>query len=557
MELKQYIFPIYCGGTIIGQGFLADGCLITAAHVVKDFPDCFTLLNGKRFEFSKAEPLFIGEGDIYRDPSMQDVAIYQYNEADSSLHLSVITPQRGDTLENYCMHEVMDFNKLNPSFELKMEPATVDGDEEGNYFFCNCHRFGGSSGSPLLKGNNVVGIMHGGDDKGLCAFLKVDILLDKLGLNETILAYCSNDSIACEGEDALWQPHASIVQKGGKLGVVINNGDSKDIIIPFLYDSWYNVDGRKTLIGTSFFDNYDDYIGYFALKNSDETLTFHGYDKNGNLSESFICNSFDKDTIVLHGKTYIGRAPNGDGYDDVRRMGYYYGNLGNDNCYFALQIGNKWALKSDDLAKTYIDFIECDGFYEIGWTPKGFFATLIKGNKYKLCIGQENGFPLTLPNEYDNISLRYFMTKDGTRVDGLCFVLRNGDFWTVCSNDLQLSAFHFNSVGYMIDANNIKVSQIVESREIEFSYNVDGSDAWNVKGIRFFTPNEIAAVAKAEVVPSSYGKSVCFFMKTGGQTFLPLSDHSHLTSGDTFDVKSGIIITLGRKGEIDICRVLE
>ena len=43
MELSQYIFPIYSGGTIVGQGFVADRYFITVAHVVKDFPDCFAV----------------------------------------------------------------------------------------------------------------------------------------------------------------------------------------------------------------------------------------------------------------------------------------------------------------------------------------------------------------------------------------------------------------------------------------------------------------------------------------------------------------------------------
>ena len=46
MELSQYIFPIYSGGTIVGQGFVADGYFVTAAHVVKDFTGCFAVFNG-------------------------------------------------------------------------------------------------------------------------------------------------------------------------------------------------------------------------------------------------------------------------------------------------------------------------------------------------------------------------------------------------------------------------------------------------------------------------------------------------------------------------------
>ena len=58
MELSQYIFPIYSGGTIVGQGFVADGYFVTAAHVVKDFPECFVVLNGKRFDLAKEGTAF-------------------------------------------------------------------------------------------------------------------------------------------------------------------------------------------------------------------------------------------------------------------------------------------------------------------------------------------------------------------------------------------------------------------------------------------------------------------------------------------------------------------
>lgn len=75
-------------------------------------------------------------------------------------------------LESYCIHEITDPTSLNPKCKLTMVPAYHLGDEGDNYFYCNCERFDGSSGSPLLKDNEVVGIMHGGNNSGLCAFLK-------------------------------------------------------------------------------------------------------------------------------------------------------------------------------------------------------------------------------------------------------------------------------------------------------------------------------------------------------------------------------------------------
>lgn len=201
MDIKQYIFPIYSGGTIIGQCFIADGYLITAAHVIKDFSLCFTRINGKRFEFPKVysvteepifvgeEPFFMGRGDYNHDSTSLDIVMFRCDDVHSPLHLSTGVLQKGEKLDNYCLHEVMDFSLLNPPCELRMVQAIVRGEEEGNYFYCNCKQFGGSSGSPLLKGNEVVGIMHGGNENGLCAFLRTDVVSKIISRKELSVEY--------------------------------------------------------------------------------------------------------------------------------------------------------------------------------------------------------------------------------------------------------------------------------------------------------------------------------------------------------------------------------
>ena len=78
---------------------------------------------------------------------------------------------------------------------------------------------------------------------------------------------------------------------------------------------------------------------------------------------------------------------------------------------------------------------------------------------------------------------------------------------------------------------------------------------WNVKTTRAFSAEEIAAVKSAVVVPSQYGNSVCFFMKSGGQQYLPLSTNSTLNVNDSVDLTSAKIITLSKSGEADIERV--
>lgn len=79
--------------------------------------------------------------------------------------------------------------------------------------------------------------------------------------------------------------------------------------------------------------------------------------------------------------------------------------------------------------------------------------------------------------------------------------------------------------------------------------------SWSVTAERGFSPEEIAAVKKAEVVSSEYGNSVCFFMVSGGQTYIPLSNQSSLGVGDTVDLSKAKILTLHRDGNDDITRI--
>jgi len=78
---------------------------------------------------------------------------------------------------------------------------------------------------------------------------------------------------------------------------------------------------------------------------------------------------------------------------------------------------------------------------------------------------------------------------------------------------------------------------------------------WSEKNVREFSAEEVAAVDKAEVVESQYGLSVCFFMKSGGQTYVPLDQNSSLSEGSLVDLTKSQLVTLGRPGEDDIYRV--
>ena len=80
-------------------------------------------------------------------------------------------------------------------------------------------------------------------------------------------------------------------------------------------------------------------------------------------------------------------------------------------------------------------------------------------------------------------------------------------------------------------------------------------EKWQLKSSRNFTAEEQAAVDEAVVVPSQYGNSVCFTMVSGGQTFIPLSQTSSKTVGESIDLSKAKLLTLGKSGEADIYRV--
>lgn len=78
---------------------------------------------------------------------------------------------------------------------------------------------------------------------------------------------------------------------------------------------------------------------------------------------------------------------------------------------------------------------------------------------------------------------------------------------------------------------------------------------WVLKASRAFSQEEQDAVSSATVVDSQYGNSVCFMMKSGGQTFIPLDQSSSLGIGESVDLSKAKLITLGKQGENDIFRV--
>lgn len=88
-----------------------------------------------------------------------------------------------------------------------------------------------------------------------------------------------------------------------------------------------------------------------------------------------------------------------------------------------------------------------------------------------------------------------------------------------------------------------------------FSNLREYASKWSEKARRNFSDEEKAEVASATVVPSQFGSSVCFFMKAGGQKYIPLSNTSKAEIGQSINLDNAQLITLGKAGEEDIVRV--
>lgn len=188
--MKEYVFPIFgqCAG-IIGQGFIADGYFITAAHVLNsDFP-AYIVYQGETISLAKETPVVKscplvedGVGSL-DETSIADVAVFNFKEVSSPLHLSDHVPDEGEELLSLCVFDNRYngiFSERSGRFVLTEKKGVAMQERAGNYFGCVINRRSGSSGSPLLIGNDVVGIMNSGHDNDICVCLSAKSVIDLL-----------------------------------------------------------------------------------------------------------------------------------------------------------------------------------------------------------------------------------------------------------------------------------------------------------------------------------------------------------------------------------------
>ena len=126
-----------------------------------------------------------------------------------------------------------------------------------------------------------------------------------------------------------------------------------------------------------------------------------------------------------------------------------------------------------------------------------------------------------------------------------CILQNNSNTYLTLSLGLDFEGWHHKLVASVFG--NIPTSK-KDTTTISFP-------KWHVKEERPFTDEEINAVQNAVVVANQYGNSVCFYMKVGGQSYIPLTHDSEIGVGESVDVRNLQLLTLAREGDCDIMRV--
>ena len=190
--MKECVFPIFgqCAA-IIGQGFMADGYFITAAHVLD--LDSYIVYQGETISLAKEIPVvkscpLVEDGVVSLDEtSIADVAVFNFKEVSSPSHLSDHVPDEGEELLSLCVFDNRHNGILSAmcggvieAYVLTEKKGVAMQERAGNYYGCVINRRGGSSGSPLLIGNDVVGIMNSGHDNDICFCLSAKAVIDLL-----------------------------------------------------------------------------------------------------------------------------------------------------------------------------------------------------------------------------------------------------------------------------------------------------------------------------------------------------------------------------------------
>jgi len=161
LETDKYIVPIFNLDNTDGIGFFVGNYFVTAGHVVLTGSP-FIFLKGKQYWLEKGKALLLKtlESESTFENGL-DIAVFYIEAIDSPLEFSNIPVSVGTELTSRCSfrHYSEEFGE---AWSIERIPGRVSH-EMGNFFKCDLSRtlHEGSSGSPILLDDKVIGILCG------------------------------------------------------------------------------------------------------------------------------------------------------------------------------------------------------------------------------------------------------------------------------------------------------------------------------------------------------------------------------------------------------------
>ena len=168
MDYSKYIFPI--NGAFEGTGVLVGSLFITAGHVVKGFNRPYVFISSKKYYLSQENNLFLDDNTC-KSSMCYDLAVFRLDGVISPLLLADYIPNKCDELVSLSHHTTCERKEgvgvFQNTIESQLEIMAGKVIEIHDYYF-ECLMNGtlreGRSGSPLMNGNKVVGILIGDTD---------------------------------------------------------------------------------------------------------------------------------------------------------------------------------------------------------------------------------------------------------------------------------------------------------------------------------------------------------------------------------------------------------
>lgn len=161
LETDKYIVPIFNLDNTDGIGFFVGNYFVTAGHVVLTGSP-FIFFKGKQYWLEKEKALLLKtlESESTFENGL-DIAVFYIEAIDSPLEFSNIPVSVGTELTSRCSfrHYSEEFGE---AWSIERIPGRVSH-EMGNFFKCDLSRtlHEGSSGSPILLDDKVIGILCG------------------------------------------------------------------------------------------------------------------------------------------------------------------------------------------------------------------------------------------------------------------------------------------------------------------------------------------------------------------------------------------------------------